>query len=1013
MTSAAGTARSGPMILPGAHDFNVGTLGYTEVGGNMIGPTINIYAPPQPSVSGNSLFEDIQGWLGPLLFRQTESSSGLSKTPKTETVPENVTQARDASDVTLVAPEPENPPEASGSEDDVTKSLIGDSEPSPSETPTMAQIYVYKMLRSGRGLACWKPDCTADADGLGEGTGVQPGDVGIYDTEEGFEKLFNIWDDEQDINATAMTYDCEQAKYVAPYKRIVTKREFSQGDTVAWGATAEAEDASVGRTVDRFDFTCQDEQGAVLALTSRALLEKLSDKAALADNICANAELLYTHADNRRRIGSEESLYIITGCIKSCSWGLAAFQDRMVPPNNNLRLVKRRPAPGDEHQATSQLDSYLWTHRGTSEARFGSTETPASQPDQCLFLQGFKLNFSSAFRDRMFIRNLVKSKGSGRSSGGGTKSLDSDHPRNPETEDDADRSSERQGVDRDASSTGINHCAGAPSDSIQQMEAELNSLFHPDPLELSEHTSPSSRHALTARALELAREAVQLDSTLNTGNPEAALQAYARSVTLLYEVMEQVRRGEDSAKGRRRRPSSTLSLLDRKRQLEAELAALNAAAGADTSSIPMPSASPPLLRGSPDSTLRGRERTTSGRFEEVEVPSDVEGYDVEPEGVGYSRPGQQQRKGSGWTVAPREDELQRLQNIHDVYMDRIRILSTIHGVQMTAFPGSLRQDTCHPCDIITAHLLNLEQSKGFRTHFALSHDDDWCSLIRPASPVEAGSLAADSETDPVTSHIPVEEEAIDEIPVRRFPTISYCRGVVHLLPPGRNDSEEALPNLGTSVQSEPGISQSKQAKNNRWRAFKVSENESEPEGLVPAQILGRSKWKSSFGSAANSQESLPSRTGHSSIRSLPSLTYSSSDTSGYSDISSLSSTSSSSRLSGRSRNTGLRNVKLISGVPWELDQLPQQRKYANAPGDKPPSRKKGPKEGNPSLSTIVEPSSSSKSPETVQWDTGTENSHYLDLSDEQGRDGAEGSVPRKVHKGQIQALSKMLAALRK
>ncbi|KAF6741101.1 receptor expression-enhancing protein 4 [Ephemerocybe angulata] len=94
--------------------------------------------------------------------------------------------------------------------------------------------------------------------------------------------------------------------------------------------------------------------------------------------------------------------------------------------------------------------------------------------------------------------------------------------------------------------------------------------------------------------------------------------------------------------------SSTLSLLDRKRQLEAELAALNAAAGADTSSIPMPSASPPLLRGSPDSTLRGRERTTSGRFEEVEVPSDVEGYDVGDDGVGHSRPGQQQRKGSGW-----------------------------------------------------------------------------------------------------------------------------------------------------------------------------------------------------------------------------------------------------------------------------------------------------------------------------------------------------------------------------
>lgn len=54
---------------------------------------------------------------------------------------------------------------------------------------------------------------------------------------------------------------------------------------------------------------------------------------------------------------------------------------------------------------------------------------------------------------------------------------------------------------------------------------------------------PSSRRALT-RALELAREAVQIDST--NDNPEAAVQAYGRSVALLSEVMERVRRGEDS-----------------------------------------------------------------------------------------------------------------------------------------------------------------------------------------------------------------------------------------------------------------------------------------------------------------------------------------------------------------------------------------------------------------------------------------------------------------------------------
>ena len=60
---------------------------------------------------------------------------------------------------------------------------------------------------------------------------------------------------------------------------------------------------------------------------------------------------------------------------------------------------------------------------------------------------------------------------------------------------------------------------------------------------------PSSRRALT-RALELAREAVKLDST--NDDPYGAVMAYSRSVDLLSEVMERVMRGEDGTEGHRR-----------------------------------------------------------------------------------------------------------------------------------------------------------------------------------------------------------------------------------------------------------------------------------------------------------------------------------------------------------------------------------------------------------------------------------------------------------------------------
>jgi CHASE3 domain sensor protein len=82
----------------------------------------------------------------------------------------------------------------------------------------------------------------------------------------------------------------------------------------------------------------------------------------------------------------------------------------------------------------------------------------------------------------------------------------------------------------------------------------------------SEHR-PSSRRALT-RALELAREAVQLDST--NDNPLAAVNAYAQSVALLSGVMERVRNGEDSTTDshRRRRRRSVAAQEEEVRRLQ-------------------------------------------------------------------------------------------------------------------------------------------------------------------------------------------------------------------------------------------------------------------------------------------------------------------------------------------------------------------------------------------------------------------------------------------------------------
>ncbi|KAG6909732.1 hypothetical protein DXG01_015720 [Tephrocybe rancida] len=99
------------------------------------------------------------------------------------------------------------------------------------------------------------------------------------------------------------------------------------------------------------------------------------------------------------------------------------------------------------------------------------------------------------------------------------------------------------------------------------------------------------------------------------------------------------------------------SVLERRRQLEAELAALastipptRATASTSTSSRPSSSAS--------NLGLRERTNSGSGRFEEIEVPSDVEGYDVgDHEGQGEARPAAASR-GSwfGWASGSAQEK---------------------------------------------------------------------------------------------------------------------------------------------------------------------------------------------------------------------------------------------------------------------------------------------------------------------------------------------------------------------
>ncbi|KAG1751637.1 uncharacterized protein EDB91DRAFT_1243883 [Suillus paluster] len=156
-------------------------------------------------------------------------------------------------------------------------------------------------------------------------------------------------------------------------------------------------------------------------------------------------------------------------------------------------------------------------------------------------------------------------------------------------------------------------------------------------------------------------------------------------------------------------------------------------------------------------------------------------------------------------------------------------------------------------------------------------------------------------------------------------------------------------------------------------------------GHSPPGSVRSSNWRSSMSSASTSTSAF-TRYSNSSVRSVSTT------------ATSVSSGSGSWRAGGQAAQVP-KNVKIMNGVPWELDELPRQL-HPNPVGDifgQPPQRKSRARKSK--LDTI------SERPAPLR-DAATSTT---DLS---GGGGEEDS-PKKVQKGQINALAKMLSALRR
>lgn len=189
-----------------------------------------------------------------------------------------------------------------------------------------------------------------------------------------------------------------------------------------------------------------------------------------------------------------------------------------------------------------------------------------------------------------------------------------------------------------------------------------------------------------------------------------------------------------------------------------------------------------------------------------------------------------------------------------------------------------------------------------------------------------------------------------------------------------------------------------------------------------ASSMVSGNWRSSMSttSSAATSTSAFTRYSNSSARSISTTATSLSATSWRTSVKqpSISSTNSSYSATGGYTNVP-KNIKIMNGVPWELDQLPRGQ-HPNPTGDifgSPPARKQRTRKPKDiKLDTINERppvSAGPRSPEQPRKDAMTSTSDLTETATSKEEvDGSAGGV-KKVHKGQINALAKMLSALRR
>ncbi|KAK0489408.1 hypothetical protein IW261DRAFT_413233 [Armillaria novae-zelandiae] len=278
-----------------------------------------------------------------------------------------------------------------------------------SKSTSSREIYIRLLLQKEHGYPLWIPEPDGRLPEAYRGKGVRVGDVGILRNDGGFDYLFNACKPaDNPINKGRIPEGFEPI-ISADVREIETMHK--RGSDIRSASVSRVE-MSIGGAAESpflvgggggFEFSCSREKGAILVLPDGGARYDALNLSQFRSYAARNAHAWYQFANIVcGREAANGSLYLVTGCDKTCSWGAASFFNPADTRSFSLKFLVGGVAEGNIKLG------YSWKSAPSADVRAYPDDAltyfvDSLRPNQCVFLRGFGISIrTNALSQRVF-----------------------------------------------------------------------------------------------------------------------------------------------------------------------------------------------------------------------------------------------------------------------------------------------------------------------------------------------------------------------------------------------------------------------------------------------------------------------------------------------------------------------------------------------------------------------------------------------------------------------------------